>query len=117
MPWRLRVGFCGDDAVLAAADPVDPGQLHQPLDLVPAQLEIGAAGGLPQLPAPVQPTVAPPQVVQLVGRVPVIQLSGRGPEATGGVGVSHVDGAIPMPCWFSTARIGSTPNRSAWTRM
>jgi len=74
MAGTARFGLGGPDAVLAADDPADPGDRHQPPDLVTAQVVALPDGLVPQLADPVDPEVGRPDAVQGIGRIRVLQV-------------------------------------------
>src|SRR4051812_3655979 len=59
MPRRALVADGRDRAVRAPAHPLDTGDAHQPADLIPADPQPSATGGVPHLPHPVHTLVVP----------------------------------------------------------
>src|SRR6056297_1295038 len=65
-PGQVLGGLVGPGGadLLGAVHPTDVELTHQTGHLVPADVHVGTAGGLPQLPGPVHPEVVPPQLQQ-----------------------------------------------------
>jgi hypothetical protein len=66
----------------AAANTANPGEAHQPGDLVAAPPVASPAGGMPQLQLPIQPPMLRPQIEQGVGRIRIGEFGVGGSEAS-----------------------------------
>src|SRR5699024_3071282 len=94
MAQRTGIGTGGDRSTTTATHPGDAGDSHQPLDLVTADLQAPAQGGLPQLAPPIQAPIRSPQVEELVRRIRLGQVSAGRPEAASSVGVVGARGDL-----------------------